>query len=273
MEGALLRSLSRFAGVAFRRTAPWLLRHPFIFRPAFWWISAALSLAAAAAGFLIGFLPLVAVGVIVLVLIAVALAGWRRLVPRGPTPVLYVARFLPATPGAEEASLNHQIAIQKRLAEASLISGELEVRPLPAVVEQAEAERLLGVLEDVEGVVRGSVQATADLGSFDAVLTYRSSQGPDRDLIGERQRDRGKVALHHRVGADYKVQLGELVGPHFSSHHADGIEGMLLVLIAEAAIERGDFSTAESCVDAAEKFRGRLPGSGGDPPHAGPHLP
>ncbi len=58
------------------------------------------------------------------------------------------------------------------------------------------------------------------------------------------------------------MQLGDLVGPHFSSGHADGIEGMLLVLIAEAAIERGDFSRAQSCVDAAEGYRDHLPEPG-----------
>lgn len=262
MEGALVRTLGRFAGVAFRRTAPWLLRHPFVFRPRFWWIAGAIAVAAIPVGILVGFIPLSLVGFIVLVLIAAALIGWRKLIPNGPTPVLYVAQFLPATPGAEEASLNHQIAMQRRLGATALIADELEIRKLPAVVEQVEAERLLDVLDDVEGVIRGSVQAIADLGSFDAVLTYRSFQGPDRDLVLERQRERGKVPVHHRVGADYKVQLGDLVGPHFSSGHADGIEGMLLVLIAEAAIERGDFSKAEACVNAAEAHRDHLPEAG-----------
>ncbi len=147
-----------------------------------------LAVAAIPVGILVGFVPLSLVGFIVLVLIAAALIGWRQLTPNGPTPVLYVAQFLPATPGAEEASLNHQIAMQKRLAATSLIANELDIRKLPAVVEQVEAERLLDVLDDVEGVIRGSVQAIADLGSFDAVLTYRSFQGPDRDLILERQR-------------------------------------------------------------------------------------
>jgi tetratricopeptide (TPR) repeat protein len=215
-----------------------------------------------AIGLLFGFLPLSLLGLVFLVVIAAALLGWRRLAHKGPVPVLLVAQFRPETPGAEEVSLNHQIAIQRRLTATQLISTDLEIRQLPAVIEQVEAERLLDVLDNVEGVVRGSVQAIAGVGSFDAVLTFRSFRGFDRDLVLERQRDRDKVAYHHRVGADYQVQLGELVGPHFSSGHADGIEGMLLVLLAEEAIERGDFVRAEECIDAAEAFRRHLPGPG-----------
>ena len=260
MEGALLRAVSRLAGIAFRHTAPWLLRHPFVFRPPFWWIAGVMSVVIVAIGSLFGILPLSFLGLVFLVIVAAALLGWRRLGHKGSLPVLLVARFRPKTPGAEEVSLNHQIAMQRRLTATPLISTNLEIRQLPAVIEKVEAERLLDVLDNVAGVVRGSVQAIADVGSFDAVLTFRSFRGPDRDLVLERQRDQEKVAHHHRVAADYQVKLGELVGPHFSSGHADGIEGMLLVLLAEEAIECGDFGRAGECIDAAEAFRGHLPG-------------
>lgn len=185
-----------------------------------------------------GFLPAAFVGLLLLLAVLTALDGWRRLLKKGALPVLWVSQFRPATPGAEDVSLNHQIAMSRRLTESSLVAERVEVRGLPAAIEETESERLLRASKASSGVVRGNVQATATVGSFDAVLTYHATDASGRDEVREHQRGENQVATHHRVATDYQVQLEELVGQHFRASHADGIEGMLLVLFAEAHLEQ-----------------------------------
>lgn len=254
--------MTRTLGFWVRRILPWVLRHPFILSRPSWAVGLLISVVIAVGGLVVGFLPAAFVGLLLLLAALTALGGWKRLLKKGVLPVLWVSQFRPATPGAEDASLNHQIAMSRRLTESPLVAERVEVRGLPAAIEETESERLLRASKAGRGVVRGDVQATATVGSFDAVLTYHETDASGQDEVREHQRGENQVATHHRVATDYQVQLEELVGQHFRASHADGIEGMLLVLFAEAHLEQREYAEAEKCLKAAEPFRDHMPDAG-----------
>lgn len=260
--GAVGHAMMRTLGLWARRVLPWLLRYPFILSPATWAILLAFALMLGIGGLVLGTIPVAFVGLLAFLAVAAALAGWRRLLAEGSRPLLFLAQFRPETPGAEEASLNHQIAMRRRLAKSVLIAERVELRDIPAPIHERETERLLRAAVTGHGVVRGSVQAMGNVGSFEAVLTYRNPESGQRDVVDENQRRHNKVAIHHKVGTDYQVQLAELVGPHFRARHADGIEGMLLLLIAEDHLELGEYPKADACLKAAETFRDHMPDAG-----------
>lgn len=262
MGNAVSHAMMRTLGFWARRILPWLLRYPFILSRPAWALVLFLALVICVGAALIGLIPVAFIGFLALLAVAAALFGWRRLLRKGLLPLLFIAQFRPETPGAEEASLNHQIAIRRRLTESPLVRQEVEVREIPAAIGEQETERLLRAASTGLGVVYGSVQAVATVGSFEAILTYRSYAAGERDRVAEHQRGVNTVATHHKVATDYQVQLEELVGPHFRARHADGIEGMLLLLLAERHLEARDYERADHCLKAAEPFRDRMPDAG-----------
>jgi tetratricopeptide (TPR) repeat protein len=263
MGGAIGNAMTRTLGFWVRRILPWLLRYPFVLSRPMWAVVLLLALAISAGTILIGLIPIAFAGFLVVLGVATAFIGWRRLLRKGSLPMLFIAQFRPETPGAEEASLNHQIAIRRRLAESPLIRQEVDLRDIPAAIAEKETERLLKAASTGLGVIHGTVQAVATVGSFEATLTYRTYPLGERDRVAENQRGVNTVAVHHRVATDYQVQLEELVGPHFHAHHADGIEGMLLLLLAESHLEARNYEKADAYLQAAEPFRDHMPDAGG----------
>jgi tetratricopeptide (TPR) repeat protein len=259
MGGAVGHAMGRVLGFWARKILPWLLRYPFILSRLTWAIVLVLAVLEMVASVYL-FLPAAFVGLLAILAVIAGLFGWRRLRQKGTRPLLYISQFRPKTPGAEEASLNHQIAMTKRLAENELIATRLELRGIPASIAERESERLLRATSTGRGVVRGDVQTMASAGTFEAVLTYRPS--PPKDIVRENQRTREKTADHHQMAPDYQVQLEELVGPHFRAEHADGIEGLLLLLLAEGHLEGREYEDAETCLVAAEPMRPHLPSAG-----------
>ena len=262
MDGAVGHAMTRTLGFWARRILPWLLRHPFILSRPMWAFALLLALIIGVGALFVGLIPVAFLGLLTLLAVIVALIGWLRLSRKGSLPVLFVAQFRPETPGAEEASLNHQIAIRRRLVESPLIREQVELRDIPAAIAERETERLLKAVSNGRGVIRGNVQAVAAVGSFEAILTYRSYVAGERDVVAEHLRDVNKIATHHRVATDYQVQLEELVGPHFRARHADGIEGMLLLLLAEGHLGARDYTKADLCLKAAEPFRDHMSDAG-----------
>lgn len=255
MDGAVGHAMGRVLGFWARKILPWLFRYPFILSRPGW----ALLLILAALEMVVSaqvFLPAAFFGLLAGLGVIAGLIGWSRLRKKGSRPLLFISQFRPATPGAEEASLNHQIALKKRLAENEQISSRLELRDIPAAIAGKESERLLRSTQTGRAVVRGDVQAVASAGTFEAVLTYRPALTPD--VVRENQRTREKTADHHQMAPDYQVQLEKLVGQHFEAKHADGIEALLLLLLAEAHLERREYPEAEACLLAAEPMRSHL---------------
>lgn len=257
--GAVGHAMGRVLGFWARKILPWLLRYPFILSRPGWAVVLLLAVLEMAASALV-FLPAAFLGLLAVLGVIAGLIGWGRLRKKGSRPLLFISQFRPATPGAEEASLNHQIAIRKRLAENEQIFSRLELRDIPAAIAEKESERLLRATQTGRAVVRGDVQAVASAGTFEAVLTYRPAPPPD--VVRENQRTREKTADHHQMAPDYQVQLEELVGQHFEAEHADGIEALLLLLLAEAHLERREYLEAETCLVAAEPMRSHLPDAG-----------
>jgi tetratricopeptide (TPR) repeat protein len=251
--------MGRVLGFWARRILPWILRYSFILSRPAWAVVFVLALLEMIASVLV-FPPAGFLGLLAVLAVAAGLVGWHRLRRKGAKPLLFISQFRPATPGAEEASLNHQIAIRNRLAENEQIVSRLELRDIPAAIAEKESERLLRASETGRGIVRGDVQAVASAGTFEAVLTYRPAPPPD--VVRENQRTRQDTADHHQMAPDYQVQLEELVGHHFEAEHADGIEGLLLLLLAEAHLERREYLEAETCLSEAEPLRTHLPEAG-----------
>lgn len=251
--------MGRVLGFWARRILPWLLRYPFIFSRPGWALVLLLALLEMGISIVV-FPPAAFLGLLAALGVGAGFIGWGRLRKEGALPLLFVSQFRPATPGAEEVSLNHQIAIKNRLRGNKHIASRLELRNIPAAIGERESERLLRATRSGRAIVRGDVQAVAMSGTFEAVLTYRPA--PQPDLVRENQRTREKTADHHQMAPDYQVQLEGLVGKHFDAEHADGIEGLLLVLLAEAHLERREYREAESCLAAAEPMRSHLPDTG-----------
>jgi tetratricopeptide (TPR) repeat protein len=251
--------MGRVLGFWARKILPWLLRYSFILSRPGWALVLLLAVLEMTASALV-FPPAAFLGLLAVLGVVAGLIGWGRLRKKGRRPLLFISQFRPATPGAEEASLNHQIAIKKRLAESEQISSRLELRDIPAAIGEKESERLLRATQTGRAVVRGDVQAVASAGTFEAVLTYRPAPPPD--VVRENQRTREKTADHHQMAPDYQVQLEQLVGQHFEAEHADGIEALLLVRLAEAHLERREYLEAETCLVTAEPMRSHLPNAG-----------
>ncbi len=244
------------------RVLQWALRNPWAASPAAWAASFGAALVALGAAIYLGapWWALAACGALI-ALPLIALFGWGRLLTSGDRPVLFLAQFRPATPGATEASLNHQQALQRRL-DAGEVGQRLDVRVLQAPLREPEAERLLEA-SGAEGVVCGEVQASGGAGTFRAVL-LQQRDGPEEtalpDRVDENQRGQGRSsdAIRHSFAPDYRRPLEDLIGERYEAEHLDGVEGTVLVSLAEQALAYGDRAAARDCTAAAAPMRAAL---------------
>ena len=257
---SLPASLAKPLVTAFGRAVRWALGHPWAANPITWLGGFIVLLVGLATALHLGAPWYVSAGAAALLIVPLAaLYGWRRLTAPGERPVIFLSQLRPATPGALEASLNHQHALQRRL-ENGEVGSHMTVRLVPAALREIEAERLLDV-SGAQGIVCGEVRASGTAGTFSAVLLQGDAHSPDSrpiaDRVDENQRE-GKSAARHEFPVDYRRPLEELIGERYEADHIDGLEGTVLVTLAERALQWGDRNVARACVKAASDVREHL---------------
>lgn len=161
------------------------------------------------------------------------------------------------TPGAEEASLNHQIAVTKRLA-SSKLNDHYWLRSIEAPIEAGQASTLLEVT-GAQAVVRGEVQAIADAGTFSATLTFSATSGEAQTVDSvkdenQRGKDQSSDAVHHDLPTELRLPLANLVDDPFEAEHVDALEATTFVLTAEILVSYGELDEASECLALAEPF-------------------
>lgn len=159
--------------LAYGRALRWVLRHPFVVRPTTWAVGVAAWFAVAfvvvTAGLLSSYSAVVLAALLLVPL--VALFGWRRLTSQAPAPVVFLALFEPATPGAKDAASLHGQALKRRLTEGQL-GAHVTLRELPVDVSREDAERLLDE-SGGQAVVYGRVKAIGSAATWEAELLAR----------------------------------------------------------------------------------------------------
>lgn len=241
------------------RVLRWALRHPWAAAPRTWALLVVGVLAVALSCAVLGG-PLLAVLVALLASVpAAALLGWRKLLKAGESPVVYVCQFTPATPGATEASLNHQQALTERF-QLGHLKDAVELRTVPAALSETEAETLLDV-SSAMAVVCGAVKASGSAATFSAVMLYPGG-GEDAasrpDHVVEDQRSRATLAVRHSLPVDYRSPLDELVAERYEATHVEAVEATLLVRLADFHLYFDETAEAEKCVAAATELKAAL---------------
>ncbi|MDX6671467.1 MAG: hypothetical protein QOI91_1830 [Solirubrobacteraceae bacterium] len=243
------------------KVVPVVLRHPFAVRATSWSLLLVVLLVAVVAGLEVAAPIEVLVGIGLLIAVPlIALYSRRRLVRPGERPVLFLSQFVPETPGATEASLNHQVALHERLA-TGLLPSFLELRDLPAAVTSREAQNLLAE-SGARGVVFGRVRAISSAANWTAVMLHTgSSWGEEEaapDHVEENQRTRLTTATRHEFEPDLKRPLAELLDARLEADHANSLEATLLALLAQDLLFEGQGDDARRCLEEADRGRAAL---------------